>query len=61
MDQPEPALNLNPRFLPLHRHRWLLLGFGRLAGRVAWGQELEPGAYSPAAIGMNIAVVPGGK
>ena len=37
--------------------RLFLLVVGLLGGARAFGQELEPGAYSPAPVGMNIAVV----
>jgi len=37
--------------------KYLLLVLTLLGGTRAFGQELEPGAYSPSPVGMNIAVV----
>jgi hypothetical protein len=48
---------MKSRLFPGRGLRWLCLGFGLLAARAAWAQELEPGAYSPSPTGFNIVVV----
>lgn len=40
-----------------HFTRWLLAGAALAAAHLARAQELEPGAYSPAPVGMNIIVL----